>query len=132
MVTAIYAGLLGCLLLVLAFLITRLRRLHLIGVGDGGREDLKLLLRAQGNFVEYVPTCLILLYLAETASYPSWLLHGVGAMLVLGRLLHAYGISHSAGKSFGRFFGTVFTWAVLATLSVAAIASGVDNFISAS
>ena len=132
MVTAIYAGLLGCLLLVLAFLITRLRRLHLIGVGDGGREDLKLLLRAQGNFVEYVPTCLILLYLAETASYPSWLLHSVGAMLVLGRLLHAYGISHSAGKSFGRSFGTVFTWAVLATLSVAAIASGVDNFISAS
>lgn len=49
----------------------------------------------------------------ELNHAPFWAVHLAGATLIVGRLLHAWGLSHTSGTSFGRFTGTVLTWLVL-------------------
>ncbi len=117
-VMPIYAALLGLLLLVLAGAVVRLRGKHKVGIGDGGHEDLALAGRAHANFIEYVPIALILLLLLEYRGVPAWALHGLGGGLLLGRLLHAWGLSQSRGTSPGRAIGILLTWAVLLITSL--------------
>ena len=63
--------------------------------GDGGDEVLRRRSRAFGNFVEYVPTCLVMLALAEVAGATPALLWTLGALLVGGRVLHALGMLYA-------------------------------------
>ena len=120
-ITAIYASLAGLLLLVLSFRVVRSRRKLSVGLGDGGQESLLRAQRAQANFTEYVPIALILLGVAESQVLTGWLLHTAGAVLLLARLLHAWGLSQSSGRSFGRYWGTLLTWMVILALSLANI-----------
>ena len=59
------------------------------GVGDD--EMLRRRVRAFGNFIEYVPICLLLLVLVEYRGASADFLWFVGAVLVLGRVMHALG-----------------------------------------
>lgn len=117
-VTALYAGLCGLLLLVLAGLVVNQRRVLKVGLRDGGHEPLTRAMRVQANFVEYVPLCLALMLLLEINGIPPRWLHMAGVLLVGSRLLHAWGFSQSSGESFGRMFGTLGTWVVLAGLAI--------------
>ena len=122
-ITAIYASLAGLLLLILSFRVVRSRRKLSVRLGDGGQESLLRAQRAQANFTEYVPIALILLAVAESQVLTGWLLHTAGAILVLARLLHAWGLSKSSGRSFGRYWGTLLTWVVILALSLANISA---------
>ncbi len=120
-VTALYGSLAGLLLIFLSARVVGWRRKLSVGLGDGGEENLLRAQRAQANFIEYVPIALILLAAAESRGLAGWLLHTGGAILVLARLLHAWGLSQSSGRSFGRFSGTLLTWVVILALSLANI-----------
>ena len=100
-VTALYAAILGLVLIGLAARIARLRNQTKIGIGYEGSDVLSRAVRAHGNFIEYAPIGLILMALIELNGAPAGLLHGLGAALVIGRLLHAWGLSGSVGVSFG-------------------------------
>lgn len=56
-----------------------------------GEDDpiLRRRIRAQGNFVEYVPMGLLALLLLELCGAAAWQIWSLGGLLVLGRLLHA-------------------------------------------
>ena len=112
-VTTLYASLLGILLIFLSARVSRNRRRAKVSLGHG--EDIVLVraVRAQGNFVEYVPFALLLLFLLEIEVSELWILHLLGAMLLVGRLLHAYGVMQSVGVNFGRFWGTGLTWLMI-------------------
>lgn len=112
-ITALYAGLSALLLLILSAQVSRRRQTGKVGVGYGEDRALHLAIRAQGNFTEYVPLALVLIALWEFSAQPSWTVHTLGAMLVVGRILHAIGLSRSAGASLPRLAGTVLTWLVL-------------------
>ncbi len=120
-ITALYASLAGLLLLFLSFRVVRWRRKLSVGLGDGGQESLLRAQRTQANFTEYVPIALILLAVAESQVLTGWLLQTSGAILMLARLLHAWGLSRSSGRSFGRYWGTLLTWVVILALSLANI-----------
>ena len=123
--TMITAGLLGLLLLFLGGYVIAGRVEFKIGLGDGGNESMRKRIRAQANFVEYVPMALILLALMENATIgPRWLLVAMGAALVIARLWHAQGLLSSAGTSVGRFAGTNLTIMVILTGSVACLGRG--------
>jgi uncharacterized membrane protein YecN with MAPEG domain len=98
--------------------ISRLRLAEKIFVGDGGDDRLVRRMRAQLNFAEYVPLTLILLALVELATGSSIWLWGVGALIILGRLLHAFGMD---GWGLGRRIGIALT--MLTMLGLAAMAS---------
>jgi uncharacterized membrane protein YecN with MAPEG domain len=78
-------------------------------------------MRVHSNFNEYVPLGLILLAGAELQGAPLWVVHGLGAMLVAGRLGHAWGMSQTPGKPIGRGGGTVLTYVMLLTAALANI-----------
>ena len=78
-----------------------------IGIGDGGNELLMRRMRAQGNFIEQVPLTLALYALVEaTTKAPSWLVY-LGALFLLGRVAHAFGMDSADGFKAGRPIGMV-------------------------
>lgn len=110
--TGFYAAALVLLNIFLSFRIIVLRRQLRVGIGTGKNPQLSQAVRAHANLVEHAPLVLILLAALELSSVETHWIHILGGALVLGRILHAWGLSHSAGTSFGRFVGTLLTFIV--------------------
>jgi hypothetical protein len=121
-VTLLVAGLHGLMLLALLWPIVATRRGRRIGLGDGGDPLLLQRIRVHANFIEYVPFALLLLALLEMTGLQREWVALLGGVLLIARVLHAIGLSRSAGVSFGRFWGTLGTWGVLLVASCLAIA----------
>jgi uncharacterized membrane protein YecN with MAPEG domain len=117
-ITAFYAALACLLLLLLAIPVSRLRIKERVGIGDGAHPELARAIRVHANAVEWVLPVLVLLLIAELNRAPALLLHACGIALLVGRLLHAYGLRRSTGRSPGRFAGIGLTWATLLVLAV--------------
>jgi uncharacterized protein len=94
-VSGLYAAALTLLFVVLSARVILYRRGHGISLGDAGDPVLVQRMRAQGNWAEYAPLGLVLLIIAELQGHPTPLLHAVGALLLIGRLMH--GINFSFG-----------------------------------
>lgn len=113
--TPIYAGILAILFIFLSARVIEARRSIGVALGDGGDRQLLRRQRAHANFSEYVPIALILLALVELQGMPHWLLHATGAALLLGRLSHAYALSHEPEPMRFRVLGMLLTFAALLT-----------------
>lgn len=116
---ALWAGLCLILLLVLSVLVTRQRRKHDIVIGDGGVPALIQAIRAFGNATEYVPAALAGLGLLALAGAPPLLIHPIGLILFVGRVLHAVGLSRSTGASWPRVSGVLATWIAYVAIAAA-------------
>ena len=116
---ALWAGLNLILMLVLSVLVVRQRRKHKVATGDGGTPQLLQALRAFGNASEYIPAAIAGLVALAVAGAPPAAIHAVGALLFIGRLAHAVGLSASVGVSIGRTIGMIFTWLAYVFLGVA-------------
>lgn len=117
-VTSIYASLLAILLLILSAFVSKNRLRAHVSVGAGGDTALENAMRAQGNFVEYVPLAVLLLLLAELQGGQTWLLHAFGLTLLAGRLLHAWGITRENNVNNARKIGVSMTWLMLLAVAV--------------
>jgi len=120
-ITLLFASLHALLMLMLLSRISRHRHGHRIGLGDGGDAELGRKIRVHGNFVEHVPFALLLLALLELSGLPASWLWIFGGALLIGRVMHAVGLSRTGGYSIGRFWGTALTWLVLLAMSIAGI-----------
>lgn len=112
-VTTFYASLLGLLFIFLSARVSANRRRAKVSLGLGEDAGLERANRAQGNFIEYVPIGLILLLLLEQEVTQMWLLHTLGAALLAGRLMHAWGLSQKYSTNFFRTWGTALTWLMI-------------------
>ncbi len=117
-ITTLYAVILAPLIIFLAWRVTVLRRSERVGLGDGGKRELARAIAAHGNAVENIPLALLMMLLLE-ANGASLLVHGFGAVLIIARAIHAWGMSRHSGASFGRFYGTLLSWLVILGLTVA-------------
>ncbi|NIM68909.1 MAG: hypothetical protein GTN86_00210 [Xanthomonadales bacterium] len=117
-VTTFYAALMGLLLVYLSDRVSRHRKQFNVSLGTGSEEALERAIRAHGNFVEYVPLGLLLLMFLESDAGQDWLLHALGFMLLVGRLLHAWGMEHPDAPISGRFWGTALTWLMVLSASL--------------
>ncbi|MGV8942407.1 MAG: MAPEG family protein [Lysobacter sp.] len=123
-ITLIVASLHALLLLVLVVPIVRRRISQRIGIGSGGDEQLSRRIRVQGNFVEYVPMALLMLLLLELCGLAAMWVWTLGGVLLCARILHAYGLSGSAGTSPGRALGATLTFAVMLAMAVIGLGLG--------
>lgn len=121
MITAVYAGLLGLVFLVLTVRVVTRRGAVKATLGDGGDVQLQRRIRAHGNFIEFVPLVLILMILLEMQSLSIWLVHLVGICLVVGRLIHCVNISRENESLGGRIAGMLLTMTALGVASIAAL-----------
>lgn len=104
----LWAGLFVLLMIALKLNVGRVRTAQKVGFGDGGgNEPLMRALRVQGNAVEDVPIQVIGLGALALLGAPALLIHGLGGVLFVSRVLHAVGLGGSTGFSFGRFAGTL-------------------------
>lgn len=123
-VVAFYAGLNGLIAMTLVLMVMRQRQRTKTGFGTGGHLSLEQAIRVHGNFVEYVPLILLLMLMLALTGLGALWLHLMGIALTIGRVLHAWGLSRSAGESFGRAAGTGLTWLVLIAAALLAIWKG--------
>jgi len=119
--TALYAGLLGLMSIVLAFIPGSIRGREQIPVGDGGNKDLLLAMRRHANFTEFVPLALVLLAVLELNGVSKLAIHCLGAGLVVSRICHAVGLKADSIEGVGRAVGAGGTALVTAVASVWAI-----------
>lgn len=90
-VTLLYGGLSGFLLVGLAINVSRLRVRYKASVGQNPPEILRAV-RAHGNAAENIPLAIILLAALELSGVSGLMLHTLGGLFVLGRMLHAFGM----------------------------------------
>jgi uncharacterized membrane protein YecN with MAPEG domain len=133
-VTLLIAAALGLINLWLAIRASRVRISQKILMGDNDNPLMRARMRAHANFNEYVPIALILMALIELRVGASAFLWGIGLALVVGRLLHPFGLDRPAPNAL-RISGIMLTWAVLIALviwalilSFTAVPSGIRYF----
>ncbi len=118
MITPLYVALNGLVLIGLAICVVVFRVKHKVTIGDGGIASGMQSMRAQANFIEYVPLALLLMAGYEYMSQDIMAVHICGIVLTVGRIFHGYGLNKSGGPTIGRAVGTLATWAVLIYLIV--------------
>ena len=91
--TGLYAGILSLIYIALSINVVRMRFKTKIKLGDGGNLELLSAIRAHGNFAEYVPFALLLIAILNMQGMDHNWIHGLGFMLIAGRITHAYSIS---------------------------------------
>ena len=109
----LYASLLALLFFYLSIRTIGLRRRLKIGIGASDSHEMLRGMRVHSNFAEYVPITLLLIYLVEVQGAASWFVHALGLCLLLGRALHAYGVSQAREKFVYRVSGMAMTFTTL-------------------
>lgn len=122
---ALYAALLALLFIALSVRTIRLRRRLRIAVGDAGNVEMLRAMRVHSNFAEYVPLALLLLYFTEISGAPWPLVHVLGSALLLGRVVHAYGVSQAHENFRYRVFGMATTFGTLGVCAAYLLLHGV-------
>lgn len=111
MITSLYATPIAILFVVLSARVITYRRGNRISMGDQGDNSLLKRMRAQANCAEYAPFGILLMILIEMQGVAIWAVHGVGMLLLVGRLMHGVGFSASPPIM------TLRVWGMMLTLS---------------
>ena len=121
----LWSGLLILLMVFLSFRTIFTRRRLAVSFGDGGHSELTAASRIFGNAAEYIPPCLVILVLLALLDFqPVWV-HAIGGGMLLGRVLHAWGLGKAKQPSFGRMSGMILTQTALVIGAGALIVSAI-------
>jgi len=124
-VTPLYAGLLAVWFVVLSARVVGIRRR--LPFGDNGDVAITRVIRAQANFAEYVPLALLMMGFLEVGRHSIYLLHALGIVLLVARLLHGFALSFAWQPRYARVAGAALTFIVLIIEAVLCIAQGVKG-----
>ena len=116
-ITSFYAALFSLLVIPMILAVVYRRRSQRISLGDGGDALLQKRVRAHANFVETVPLALILMLLVELNGAGPALLHVLGSLLLVGRVVHYLQLTDVVRSFRFRVAG------MLATISVYVVSS---------
>ena len=121
LVTPIYTAILGLVFVVLSVRTLSLRRSLGVGLGDGDQPVLARAVRVHSNFAEYVPLSLLLIYFLETQVKASPWIHVLCSALLIGRIIHAVGVSQVKENYRYRVIGMTLTFTVIISASIGLI-----------
>jgi len=100
--TGLYAAILGVFFIFFRMLVIIERAKTGISMNYGDNLVLARKIRIFGNFIEVVPHALILMAIAEAMGGRAEMLHAIGGLLVLSRILLPFGLNPENGKTFAR------------------------------
>ncbi|MBO9590595.1 MAPEG family protein [Devosia sp.] len=116
--TTLYSLPLILIWLVLFVRVSATRAQYNQSFGDGSHADLLQKVRQHGNFIEWAPFVLLLMLLAEAQGTTALWLHIAGALLVLGRLVHPFGLQPGNAAHPLRYLGNGSNFLAVAVLVV--------------
>lgn len=122
-ITALFAGILTLFAFYLSARAGGYRGKAGVSVLYGEPTDWTLVerVRAHQNFLEYVPTIVVLMGLIELNGGSPKFLYTVGTLLILARIAHAVGLKHDNMAHKGRFIGAAGTALLMIASAVYAI-----------
>ena len=121
-ITALYAALQALLAIALTFPVGRLRAKYDVSLHAGSHPDLDVAIRRHANWTEHVPIALLLLALLELNGGGAGLLHGLGATLLVARILHPLGLDAQVMRRPLRGIGAIGTMLVTLVAAIALLA----------
>lgn len=124
-VSGITAGVLIIMQLVLMFGVIRTRFSARQSLGDGNNPDLLRAMRRHGNFAENAAMFAVALGLLEMLGEGRTVMVLLCGGFVLGRVLHAVGLSQAKSVNGFRKFGTILSAAVGVAVGVGLILIGI-------
>jgi len=113
MITPIYVALLAILFLFLSFKTIKIRKRLQVGVGTGDKPELLRAMRVHANFSEYVPITLLLILSVELLEGHFIFVHLLCTALLIGRIIHAYGVSQTRENLKFRVAGMLLTFSTM-------------------
>ncbi len=131
MISTLFTSILAIWLLILSTRVIALRGasfLKFFAFNNFGEKALSRSVRAQGNFIEYTPIFLILLFIAEfNGSHPHFL-YLVSCLYLVSRLMHGIGFSFMSHSPFLRVGGTTLTFVSILMIAVFNIYEVIGSF----
>ncbi|WP_299872131.1 MAPEG family protein [uncultured Sulfitobacter sp.] len=112
-ITPLYAALVTLVYFVLTWRVIMYRQANRLSLGDSGDKNLLKRMRTQANCAEYAPLGLILILLVELQGAPAIAVHGLGVLLLAGRIIHPLGFAVTPQKIILRQLGMLLTFACL-------------------
>jgi uncharacterized membrane protein YecN with MAPEG domain len=120
-----YAAILALIFAALSFRVANTRRVLRTPLGIGGHTKLERYIRVQGNFAEYVPFALLLLFFLEMQAWPAWLVHVLCAVFLAARVVHALGVAQEKEDFRLRIAGMITTLSVFIVTALLLLAGGI-------
>lgn len=128
-VTAIYAGLLSLILIILSGWVIAGRMTLGVNLGDGNKPDMQVRVRSHANFIEYVPLILLFVALLEMAHTSRFVVHVLLLPLLVARVLHPFGLMTApmTGRQFAlRGAPTIITLLILGASGILLLLRGLE------
>jgi uncharacterized protein len=119
MITPFYAALFGIGLIWLSLRVVGVRYSEKVSLGVGESARLERRVRAHGNFCEFVPLGLLLIYFVEITWKLPALTHALALALLAGRFAHAYALSGEKMLFSWRKYGMILTLTSISAASAA-------------
>ena len=118
LITPAYAAIFAFIFVALSVRTLLLRRQLRVAIGHGNEPKLERAARAHANFAEYVPISILLIYFLEIHTVSSIWIHLLCTVLLVGRIVHAYGVSQVSEDHRYRVTGMSLTFAVIISVSI--------------
>ncbi len=115
-ITPVYAAILGLALAALGIRTIMLARGQADGEGD--RLEHQKAMQAFNNLTEYAPMAMLLMWFLEQRSESALLIHIFCILFLLGRIVHAVGVSQVNETYAFRIVGMALTFVVIIAVSV--------------
>ncbi|MEC4727444.1 MAPEG family protein [Shewanella sp. D64] len=129
-ISGLYISITAILVVMLAMRVVKLRRKYKIGIGNSDNKELRIASRVHANLVENASIAMILLLVAELNGLNPMVLHLLGIVWVIGRILHAIGLTKGrGGYHLGRFWGGLLSWLMILTLAGINLGYFIDSLL---
>ena len=112
-ITPFFAAIFAVIYIVLSFDVIKHRFGKQVSLGDGEDRQLQKAIRIHGNFAEYVPFALLIMWFLEMVAYEFVLVLILGTVLLIARLAHVVGMRDPKKYLIFRQLGIIATFAVL-------------------
>ena len=126
-ITLYFTAVLALFYIYLTLNVINLRKSERVAIGSGDSKVLARAIRVHANFAEYVPLTLVLLYFLETQHANPTIMWILSSLLIIARLVHAYGVRAVQEQLKFRVFGmfTNISIIVVAAIYILLIGAGV-------
>jgi uncharacterized membrane protein YecN with MAPEG domain len=117
-ITPLFAAIFGLMYVALSFNVVRYRLGTKVSLGAGESSKLERAIRTHGNFIEYVPFVLLLMWFIETLTLSANVVFWLGSILLIARVSHAFGMFYPKQLMILRQLGTLATFGVIIKASI--------------